>query len=301
MRKLQGKVGKEIISQLSKWKGCNNNLNCDFSPFQRQRKLFWACLSEVWSESSLCGDRRWSWRGDCSQEGKTVWFYYYFNGWKMGHSKSVNLTLCLISAASVVWVCFFMKLLFWDFPRFFFLMLFYNVIQMYLCTIAPLQMGQYFTYALLLQKHWKLLKRYYLKFQCYTLYTRLIWHYFCFIRRTCHSGECPVGLISRLWATHWSWTTSRGRHPSHSALMLVLWETLELLSVPCRWRFPWRLIKSQYCYIEQALWQTILYPSQWILWGFWSKAAVSVIHKYEKKGWKQNKRPKWNKGPKPHR
>lgn len=31
---------------------------------------------------------------------------------KMGHSKSVNLTLCLISAASVVWVCFFMKLLF---------------------------------------------------------------------------------------------------------------------------------------------------------------------------------------------
>lgn len=181
-------------------------------------------------------------------------------------------------------------------------MLFYNVIQMYLCTIAPLQMGQYFTYALLLQKHWKLLKRYYLKFQCYTLYTRLIWHYFCFIRRTCHSGECPVGLISRLWATHWSWTTSRGHHPSHSALMLVLWETLELLSAPCRWRFPWRLIKSQYCYIERALWQTILYPSQWILWGFWSKAAVSVIHKYEKKkGWKQNKRPKWNKGPKPHR
>lgn len=187
------------------------------------------------------------------------------------------------------------------FLDFFFLMLFYNVIQMYLCTIAPLQMGQYFTYALLLQKHWKLLKRYYLKFQCYTLYTRLIWHYFCFIRRTCHSGECPVGLISRLWATHWSWTTSRGRHPSHSTLMLVLWETLELLSAPCRWRFPWRLIKSQYCYIEQALWQTILYPSQWILWGFWSKAAVSVIHKYEKKGWKQNKRPKWNKGPKPHR
>lgn len=100
--------------------------------------------------------------------------FYYFNGWKMGHSKSVNLTPCLISAASVVWVCFFMKLLHWDFPRFFFLMLFYNVIQMYLCTIVPLQMGQYFTYALLLQKHWKLLKKYYLKLQCYTLYTCLI-------------------------------------------------------------------------------------------------------------------------------
>lgn len=35
---------------------------------------------------------------------------------------------------------------------------------------------------------------------------------FCFFfRRTCPSGGCPVGPIWRLWAMHWSWTTSRGR------------------------------------------------------------------------------------------
>lgn len=44
--------------------------------------------------------------------------------------------------------------------------------------------------------------------------------YFCFLRRICRSGGCPVGQIWRLWAMHWSWTTSRGRQLSHSAFHL---------------------------------------------------------------------------------
>lgn len=62
-----------------------NILKSDFPSFQRQRELFWACLSEVWSESSICGDRGWSRRRGRGQEGITQSGLFYDSVcWKMG-------------------------------------------------------------------------------------------------------------------------------------------------------------------------------------------------------------------------
>lgn len=45
----------------------------------------------------------------------------------------------------------------------------------------------------------------------------------CVNRRTCLSGGCLVGLIWRLWAMHWRWTTSRGQQLPRSVLSISEW------------------------------------------------------------------------------
>lgn len=81
------KTGEEITewktTDEQRIKIINNTVNFNtwnsYSPsFQRQRELLRACLSEIWSESSICGYRRWSWRGDCGQEGITQSVFFSF-------------------------------------------------------------------------------------------------------------------------------------------------------------------------------------------------------------------------------
>lgn len=121
-------------------------------------------------------------------------------------------------------------------------------------------------------------------------YIRAVFYFcltFVFFRRTCRSGGCPVALIWRLWAMHWSWITSRGGQPWRAAPPRKLWKPPELLRGAGGWSCSWRPIQSQYCHCKgfpQGIWSLIstqgdnFTPKPKELWGFQSKAAVWHIN-----------------------
>lgn len=76
-----------------------NILRSVLPPFQRQRKLFWACLTEVWTESSVRSDWRWSWRGGRCQEGKTQSVFYDWEKCASTNQLTLWCVLLLLFAA----------------------------------------------------------------------------------------------------------------------------------------------------------------------------------------------------------
>lgn len=164
----------------------------------------------------------------------------------------------------------------------------HHVIHVYFVTYynPPTNCSLYFTSALNPQV--------WLKLACFTV--NLYWTFylnFCFLRRTCRSGGCPVGPTWRLWAMHWSWTTSRGRLLSISAPPPNYLELLNSWVQLQRVRVPLETDSESVSLFQVSNLSDNFTPKPEELWGFRSKAAVYLRHINKKpKVLDQKKRPK---------